>query len=522
MINVFPKMYNDELLYSVIARYRRMCGLINKGAVIEDFYGRRQGMFQMLFPLHLNKLSSMIPLGNKITGEKLLLEHTMYPFYTKFLSEQISYSIKDSMLNKTNVSIMVKTCLNSRNVSVNKYLKYCPICVAEDKKTLGESYWRREHQFTGVFFCSKHMVQLQESKVMMRKINNQYVCPDDIKITNVSSINEEYKKYNLKYISLVKELIGADEKRLELFDINRFYRFKLYEIGLATKCGIIYNKKLFDRFSKFYPRGYLYLLKSSLGDDAENSWLCKFFSNKHNKSIVKHLLLLQFLRSSISEMFDKAENVEFKKSNYKKQIQVSKLDLNERKKEWMKIIHDNPDSLRCELRNINKAVYSYIYKYDRDWYHEVTPKNVKRNKGASIDWNKRDAEFLEKVKAAVNNIKNRSGKPVRISVGSIKRETGIEKKLDNIKLVKTRKYIETVVESKEEYLIRKIEWGITEILGNGETISKNKIRKKCVLNCYRTGKTKKFINDVIDTELDNINGISKPIEKNLYVSESLL
>ena len=196
MINIFPKMYEDELLYSVISRYRRRCGLINKRAVMEDLYGKKQGVFQMLFPLHLNKISEMLPLGSKITGEQLLVKHTMYPFYTKFLSKEISDDIKEGMLNKKNVSIMVKTCLHSRDANTNKYLKMCPLCVLEDKNRIGESFWRRENQMSGVFFCMKHGIHLQESNVLMTKINNEYVCLDDIETTTLNSICENYKEYN--------------------------------------------------------------------------------------------------------------------------------------------------------------------------------------------------------------------------------------------------------------------------------------------------------------------------------------
>lgn len=506
MINCFPRLYKDELLYSVIARYRRMCGIINKNTIVQDFYNKKQGMFQMLFPLHLNKIVEMLPSGSKITGEQLLLNHTMYSFYTKFLSKQISDDIKDGILNKENMSIMVKACLHSRDANINKYLKFCPLCVSEDIKVLGESYWRREHQFNGILFCSKHGSELQESNILMTKINNEYVCLDDIKITTLNLICEDYKKYNLKYISIVKEIMKADDKRLNLSDINKFYRYKLYEVGLATKSGTINRAMLFDKFKEFYPKEYLLLMKSSLDNsDIEDSWIYNFFSNKHNKSIVKHILLLQFLDSSIKEMFDIAEHIKFENSYYKKQIQTPKLDLDEIKRQWLKIINENPNSTRSELMKINKMVYNYICKYDREWYHKVTPKNIKKHKGAMIDWKKTDKELLEKVKIAALNIKNKEGKPIRICMSSIKREISVERKLDNIKLIKTRKYIESVAESNEEYLIRKVKWGVNEMLRNDEDITRYKVQEKCSLTCYRTEEMKKFIENIIYDKLNSIN-----------------
>ena len=515
MINVFPKIYEDELLYSAVSRYRRMCGLLNKRAIMEDLYGKKQGVFQMLFPLHLNKICEMLPFGSKITGEQLLLKHTMYPFYSKFLSKPISDDIKTSMLKEANVSIMVKTCLHSRETNANKYLKYCHLCVAEDKENLGESYWRREQQFNGVFFCRKHGIELQESKILMTKINNEYACLDDIEITTSKSIDEECKKYNLKYIKLVKEVIDSDDKRLNLIDINRFYKYRLYELGLASKCGHINRKKLFEKFREFYSKQYLKLMKSNLNDSSiEESWIYNFFSNKHNKSIVKHILLLQFLGSSVEEMFNLAENITFKKSYYKKELQVPKLNLDERKKQWLKIINENPNNTRSELMNIDRVVYNYICKYDREWYHKVTPKNVKKHKGAMIDWKKRDKELLKKVKVAVVNIKNKEGNPIRICMSSIKREVSVERKLDNIKLIKTRKYIDAVNESKEEFLIRKIKWGINEMLKEEEPITRYKLQVKCGITCYREDEMKRMIENIIADEIKSINNIRSSINTN--------
>lgn len=70
----------------------------------------------------------------------------------------------------------------------------------------------------------------------------------------------------------------ADDKRLNLSDINKFYRYKLYEVGLATKSGIINRAMLFYKFKEFYPKNYLLLMKSSLDDNnIEESWIYYFF-----------------------------------------------------------------------------------------------------------------------------------------------------------------------------------------------------------------------------------------------------
>lgn len=90
-------------------------------------------------------------------------------------------------------------------------------------------------------------------------------------------------------------------------------------------------------------------------------------------------------------------------------------------------------------------------------------------------------------------------------MSSIKREISVERKLDNEKLIKTRKYIKSVSESNEEYLKRKIKWGINEMLKEEELITRYKVQVKCGITCYREDEIKSLIENIISDEFNNIN-----------------
>ena len=496
MINCFPRIYDDELLYSVMSRYRRMCGLINKRTIGNDFYNRKVKTFQFLFPLHLNAMSNILPASSKITGEQLLSQNTMYPYYTKFLSKKITDDIKDSMLNRDNVCIIIQIGLNNANRENNKFLKYCPMCLQEDIENFGESYWRREHQFIGVFFCSKHEIQLQNSEVNMSNINNEYVCADDIKVTYIDSIDGTCKKYNLEYIKLVKELMKIDVDGIKLSKIKNFYRYKLYNMGLATEKGRIDKDNLCNKFKEFYSDNYLKLMGCDFQAD-ESNWLRVFF-NKYNKSVLKHLLLLQFLNSSLEELFHFNESIQYERIGNNKHI--AKLDLEKRKDKWLEIIKNNPNKSRMELKEIGgTALSKYVCYYDKEWYNQVTPKNnIRKKRISSIDWNKKDEELLEKVKVAIYNILNVKGKPIRVCNTSIRRELRMTLGNFNIKLVKTRELIKLATESNEQYWKRKIKWAIEELIKNGEIITRYNIQGKCGFSGMCGEEVKKLIDRISD------------------------
>ena len=88
-------------------------------------------------------------------------------------------------------------------------------------------------------------------------------------------------------------------------------------------------------------------------------------------------------------------------------------------------------------------------------------------------------------------------KLIIICMSSIKREISVERKLDNAKLIRTRKHIEGVSESEEEYLIRKIKRGINEMLKEEESITRYKVQVKCEITCYTEDKMKAFIETII-------------------------
>lgn len=498
MINCFPQIYEDELLYSIIARYRRMCGISNRQAISRDFYDIEQGVISTLFPLHLNQISEVIPQNSKISGEQLLINNTIYEFCTKFLSKERSDNIKDSMLNEANGNLLMMVGINSSGVKWNKYLRYCPICINDDIKTIGESYWQREHQYMGVLVCRKHKVFLQNSSIMTIERYPEYICADDIELSNTDIYEESFIEYNLKYLTLVKELINHGEKRLELIDINNYYKYKLKQRGLISVNGKVNKKKLLVEFKEFFPKGYLKLIDSDYEINSEYNWLSRFFDNR-NKLTYKNLLMLQFLDASIDDMFKIAQSLpRVKKSVYKK-YKPNMVLLKKRKQEWLKIINNNPNKSRSQLKAMNKTVHNYVYRHDKEWYYNVTPEHTKKAKSLIINWNERDMLTLDKVKVAVNNILIKSGKPIRVCRESIRRELEIGRGMNNAKLVMTNEYITNITESYEEYWKRKIKWGIEEMIRREEHISVFNIQLKCGFGgCYRV-EIKKLIKDVLNS-----------------------
>lgn len=160
---VLPKPYTDELLYSWFARYYIRSGYVSYRFVAEDLY---VNPCTKPNPEFWNKLTDDAVLGinRYMTLEDAIMKHTMFPQNARFLSKERKrkgFALLLRMDKEYNNALYIK-----RGHGINKrWLRYCPLCAGEDRTTIGETYWHREHQLIGVDICTKHNCRLVNSNV---------------------------------------------------------------------------------------------------------------------------------------------------------------------------------------------------------------------------------------------------------------------------------------------------------------------------------------------------------------------
>lgn len=147
------------------------------------------------------------------------------------------------------------------------------------------------------------------------------------------------------------------------------------------------------------------------------------------------------------------------------------------REKWLDVIKNNPNKTRAELKEIGKEIHIWIYKHYTNWYHEVTPR-IKRKplRAETIDWEKRDVEFLVLAKNAVKELLNQEGKPIRRTRQAIRRKLGATIGFNNKKLVKTHQYINKASENIDSYRVRKIKWAIDEMMLKDINITAYKVQ----------------------------------------------
>ncbi|WP_409346942.1 TnsD family transposase [Paenibacillus sp. MBLB4367] len=161
---------------------------------------------------------------------------------------------------------------------------------------------------------------------------------------------------------------------------------------------------------------------------------------------------------------DKEAHICYRKETHKERY--SEDFKNSQRSAWIEQKKLSPEISKTALCCALPRVYRWLLKNDSEWLYANSPMLRSRKKYYSIklDWSARDEEILKKVKIAAEELLSHPEKPKRITIHAIGYKIGaahlLSKKLN--KLPKTMKYIIGIVESVEQFQIRKIKHTIFE------------------------------------------------------------
>jgi Tn7-like transposition protein D/TniQ len=138
------------------------------------------------------------------------------------------------------------------------------------------------------------------------------------------------------------------------------------------------------------------------------------------------------------------------------------LVVQQQKEEWIALQQQYPNLTKTELRKLAPAIYTCLYRHDRDWLKGNSPALQQPTAtNDRVDWVKRDLEVLDRVKLAVAAMLL-ARKPQRLTISGIGKAIGLlallEQHLDLMPM--TGDYLGKVTESIEDFQIRRIRWAI--------------------------------------------------------------
>lgn len=252
MIAFFPQIYEDELAYSLFARYHVRSGHITYMATAEDLFKNADVIPSSEFLVCLTDDAYEI-VTRQMGFETLIANHTMLAYYIRFLPlerRKKAFNLLSAMDRKFYDYLYMRRNKTARR----RYMRYCPLCVNEDRSKYGETYWHRKHQLTGIDICLNHRCRLEDSttgitneSLRFQLIAAETVIPSNMDANfNVSELECRVAEYVLKTFEAPLDLEND-------VAIGNFLHSKLGGTPYTSARGEqVFARRLFADLSEFY------------------------------------------------------------------------------------------------------------------------------------------------------------------------------------------------------------------------------------------------------------------------------
>ncbi len=430
MIGFFPPLYEDELIYSWLARYVVHSGYSSIADVYTELFGRKTiSPSMMLMNNMTNETVSVLSRYKPL--RELILHHTMFPEYARFVDpEKRNLLLAECDLTKGNWSSKAVYTLPG----TERKLRYCPECAREDRERYGETYWHRAHQITNIKVCTKHKKYLLDSIVVVSWSNTR-LKNADIMIPADDKANVCEDKTILSLAGYLEAVFYSDtycNDRIGLFinesidkvlkhnngDCKLYALYDEYKAFYTALGGDIMTIDYMSKLLRGYKGAYYYICQMGLFEGITVDFLLSGSCEIDDKR------MFRIVAERLDEPIETVERIgaaildEYKRNGVR----------TTRKGRCEKKIEDDDRRLLTDVKKITAEIYGYDDKRPG----KVTAKAVSRALG--IDFHR-----LKKMRSCMDEINH---------------------------------YYET----QEQYWAREIIWAVEQIRNNNEPLNYKHIR----------------------------------------------
>lgn len=387
MANV-PVPYPNELIYSVIARTGVNEAISSPKQLLDEVFGNRKVISTLDLPSHIEKISEHLARTGQYSAEKLIYQHTLFPFYAPFVPESIRQRAIKLMSGFSNGAVHMMLGVAASRVKTVNHFRLCLSCMENQVRVYGETFWDRRWFIPGlnICLCSACLKNLPES---CQEHRHAYVlCP--------KTIEKEPEVIRKIHPSLIKLCSSANEVLLlpamESASFNQWTSFyqALAADNAMTRGRYADHEQIAEALLSCFPSSVLQELNLDFDVKSDTNWLRTIF-RKHRKSFsaLQHLMVWQALklRATVAETLEQVKNMRVAPVRpIVKQNTKGKADIYRTK--WQSLLR------RLEIKEARRAeggVYAWLYRHDREWLIDFNADRTrKRNGHKAINWHFRD------------------------------------------------------------------------------------------------------------------------------------
>lgn len=311
-LGFFPDPFPDELLYSVCARYGDWMKFPHSAASAEIFLGKRGVQFPVELPSHLNHLVSVLPPGHQYTADYFITHHTLAPLYFPFMPQERTNKLLSAMKeDSASNSIHALVGQTTSKLKAPRWLRFCPICAAEEQEKFGIKYWHRLHQIPNILVCVKHNTFLEESPAIRKYIKGSgRITSAEYAIQNQTprylDLSDFRHRTFLKLAQDISWLLSWRGPYPGMEFLRERYHSLLLKSGLAYYNGRNKTKALSKEIEAYFSPSFLSDLQCKISNHALG-WVFRLINKSSDKIVqhpLRHLLLFTFLGLSAQEFFN--------------------------------------------------------------------------------------------------------------------------------------------------------------------------------------------------------------------------
>ncbi len=451
MITYFPEIYPDELLYSQLARCYVKAGYPAYIYMAEDFFQNKKVRPDIEFINALTPAALCI-VTRQISMKEIIMKHTMFPYYGRFVTKERRTKAYHALIEmKGNYSNLLPKTKSDKD----RFLRYCPVCVSEDRGKFGETYWHRNHQIVGINVCPVHKCCLENSEVSMSAKASPILHHAEIVIpqtNDVETVQNDIEFEVAEYVTAVFQLdldMGSD------IDVGDFLHSRMAGTKyLSARGKKRYMELLHEDFIAYYEK----LPEKRITD----LWqIQKIFTNDRS-NFVDVCLLAYFLKIPVNDLVN---------------MKVPDIPQDEVFDAEIKKLHDNgfkyPEIAKRlgmsydSVKTIGNGRYG-IYQHRKE--------NPQKGGVRERDWMKLDDEYLPLVQKAIQRIENdESSMPKKVTVIGIERDVGLAEGSMK-KMPKCKAKIKNHSIPQEQLWAKKVVWAVQRIQAEGQPLNWKHIR----------------------------------------------
>ena len=301
--------YPDELWYSVCARWSARLGFSSVKAACRVLYGQPSQIPAVSVALHLDRIVANLPPGHNLDADRIIDGHTLLPLYSPFLPPDRVHSLRMLMRGDDASTMHMQLGLSKRTIPVPEDLRYCPVCVVEDRERYGEAYWHRLHQVPGLFLCPAHASALISSNISRMAIRRSrgFVTAEGALPAPLPRSATAPIPYVASHMRLAKDVEWLFQHRVSANEPPFFrsrYLALLIQHGLARPHGVLRRDAFLNVFTERFPAEFLAAVGCALHPQPAHTWPVRLTQKTtHSHHPLRHLLFMQLLGCSIERFF---------------------------------------------------------------------------------------------------------------------------------------------------------------------------------------------------------------------------